>query len=204
MRRSFIAATSSLLFATIVWAATPSPMTSTPATDRGGYLSPLSAEPEAATLQVSAPAPMFSYIGGDGAWHRAEDLLSRGPVLLVFAADDDELRAVQKYAPAFQELGVRPVAVMDLPTRGTAALTRRLSLTTTLVSDPMSAIAGLYHSIDRASGAHAPAYFVIDTRRTVRAMYYGPLPPAELLLATAARSLGRPLPASVFSSTDEP
>jgi len=204
MRRSFIASTGSLLFATIVWAANPSPMTSTaPPATHGDAIMPLSIEPDAATLQVSAPAPMFSYIGADGAWHRAEDLLSRGPVLLVFAAEDDDLRAVQKRAAAFEELGVRPVAVMDLPTRGTAALTRRLGLTTTLVSDPMSAIAGLYRTIDRTTGTHAPAYFVIDTRRTVRAMYYGPLPPAELLIATAARSLGRPLPASVFTTSDE-
>jgi peroxiredoxin len=92
---------------------------------------------------------------------------------------------------------------MDLPTRGTSALTRRLGITTTLVSDPMSAIAGLYRTLDPTTGEHTPAYFVIDTRRTVRAMYYGPLPPAELLVATSARCLGRPLPASVFTTSDE-
>jgi peroxiredoxin len=204
MRRSFIASTGSLLFATIVWAANPSPMNSTaPPTTHGDAIVPQSTEPAATALQVSAPAPMFSYIGADGAWHRAEDLLSRGPVLLVFAAEDEDLRAVQKLAPAFDELGVRPVAVMDLPTRGTSALTRRLGITTTLVSDPMSAIAGLYRTLDPTTGAHSPAYFVIDTRRTVRAMYYGPLPPAELLVATAARGLGRPLPPSVFTTSDE-
>jgi peroxiredoxin len=206
MHRSITAAGIALLFATTVWAANPSPMNSaTPSTpvDRR-TLSPMSTEPEAATLQVSGPAPMFSYIATDGRWHRSDELLSRGPVLVVFAPAEDDLVAIQRLAHAFDDLGVRPVAVLDLPTRGTAALTRRLQLTTALVSDPMSAIAGLYHSLDPTTGQHAPAYFVIDSRRTLRAMYYGPLPPAELLVACAARSLGRPLPPSLFTTFDEP
>ena len=55
---------------------------------------------------------------------------------------------MQRLAPAFEELGVRPVTVLDLPTRGTLATSRRLGITTPLVSDPMSAIASLYHSVN--------------------------------------------------------
>ena len=165
-------------------------------------MSTTSAEPEAATLQVGSPAPMFSYLGADGRWHKSDELVSRGPVLILFGATEGDLAAIQKRLPAFMELGVRPVAVLDLPTRSTSALTRRLGLGAPLVSDPMSAIAGLYHSIDPATGRHAQSYFVIDARRSLRAMYFGPLPPAELLVATTARCLGRPLPASMFT-TDE-
>lgn len=203
MRRSLAAASISLLFATLVWAASPSPMISPSPVDAGRRsISPASPEPDAATLQVGGPAPMFSYIGGDGRWHRSNELLASGPALVMFATTEDDLKALQKLNGAFEELGVRPIAVLDMSTRGTSALTRKLGITTVLVSDPMSAIAGLYHSIDPTTGRHSPSYFVIDAQRTVRAMYFGPMPPPELLVATSARGLGRPLPASFFSADD--
>jgi peroxiredoxin len=204
MRCSSIAAGITLLFATTVWAANPSPMNLPSPTDTGRrQLPPSSAEPEAAALQVGWPAPMFSYLGVDGRWHRSDELLSHGPVLVMFGPSDSDLTDIQRLAPAFNELGVRPIAILDLPTRGTSALSRKLGLSAQLVSDPMSAIAGLYHTVDAATGRHSPSYFLIDSRRTLRAMYFGPLPPAELLVATAARGLGRPLPPSLFSTSDE-
>ena len=204
MPRSIYAASITLLFATQVWAASPSPMNSAPpqGTERR-MLTPLSVEPDAASLQISSPAPMFSYIATDGRWHRSDELLSRGPVLLMFAPTEQDLNAIQKLTPALEELGVRPVAVVNLPTRGASAISRKLGLTTTLVSDPMSAIANLYHSVEEGTGRHVPSYFVIDSHRMLRAMYFGPLPPAELMVASAARSLGRPLPESVFTTSDE-
>ena len=204
MRRSLAAACITLLFATIVWAANPSPMNSSPSpTAARPSLQLQSVEPEAATLQVAGPAPMFSYLAGDGRWHRSDELLQGGAVIVVFAPSDEDLVGLQRLAPAFDELGVRPVVVLNLATRGSAAQSRRLGLTASLVSDPMCAIADLYHSIDPATGRNAPSYFVIDSQRTLRAMYFGPLPPAELLVATSARCLGRPLPQSVFTSSDE-
>lgn len=204
MRRSAMAASITLLFATQVWAANPSPMNSPPVPGaQRRVLAPLSAEPEAAALQIATPAPMFSYIGADGRWHRSDELLSRGPLLVLFGANDTDLVTVQRLAPAFEELGVRPVAVLGLTTRGTSQLTRRLGISIALVSDPMSAIAGLYHRLEPTTGRHAPAYFVIDSHHTLRAMGLGPLPPTELLVATTARSLGRPLPSALFTSSDE-
>src|SRR5258706_6648539 len=142
MHRSSIAASITLLFATAVWAAEPSHLNSSqPNETVRRAVSPISPEPEAATLQVGEPAPMFSYLGADGRWHKSDELLTYGPVLLIFGPTDDDLVAVQKRHLAFEELGVRPVAVLDMPTRGTAALTRKLGLTAPLVSDPMSAIA---------------------------------------------------------------
>ncbi len=204
MPRSLAAASIPLLFATNVWAANPSPMNLPPPVDARHTMSPLSPEPDAATLLIGSPAPMFSFIAADGRWHRSDELLGAGPVIAIFEPTEADLAEVQRLAPAFAELGVRPVAVLDLPTRGIASVTRKLSLTLPLVSDPMSAIADLYHSIDPGTGERVQAYFVIDGHATLRAMYYGPMPPAELLVATAARCLGRPLPPSLFSTSDEP
>ena len=203
MHRSIYAASITLLFATQVWAASPSPMNSSPpARTEWRVLAPLSVEPGAATLQVASQAPMFSYIGAEGRWHRSDELLSHGPIIILFAPEDRDLAAVEHLAAAFAELGVRPIAVMDMPTRGTSAVSRRLKLTTTLVSDPMSAIANLYHSVDVRTGRHAAAYFVVDSHRVLRAMHFGPLPPAELMLASAARCLGRPLPEATLPTSE--
>jgi hypothetical protein len=67
----------------------------------------------------------------------------------------------------------------------------------------MSVIASLYHSLDAKTGSRVRSYFVIDRKLRLRAMYFGPIPPSELLLATAARSLGRPLPPSAFTTTSD-
>src|SRR5258706_6999571 len=126
MHRSSIAASITLLFATAVWAAEPSPMNSSPPNETvRRAVSPISPEPEAATLQVGEPAPMFSYLGADGRWHKSDELLTHGPVLMMFGASDEDLAAVQKRLPAFEEMEVHPVAVLNMPTRGTAALIRK-------------------------------------------------------------------------------
>ncbi len=203
MPRSVTVACISVLFATNVWAADPSPMNQTNHADPPRVFAPVSTEPEAATLQIGAPAPMFSYMGPDGRWYRSEELLTLGSVVVIFAPTDEDLVGLKRTREALDQIGVRTIPVLDLPTRKTTSLARRLAIEGTLVSDPMSAIAGLYHAVDRTSGTHVTSYFVVDGKRCLRAMYYGPLPSPETLLATAARSLGRPLPSSVFSTTDD-
>ena|ERR1043165_6214640 len=201
MSRSLAAACIPALFATAAWAVNPSPMNS-PSVESAHHALPLEAiEPEAAELQLGAPAPMFSFQGSDG-WHRSEELVAHGAMLLVFGASDTDLKGLERLRVAFDEVGIVPIAVMNLPTRRAASTAKRLGLTRALVCDPMSAIASLYHSRETASGRHVPAYFVIDTKRTLRSMYYGPLPSPELMLASAARGLGRPLPPSAFTSSD--
>ncbi len=203
MPRSFAAAFLPLLFATAAWAANPSPMNSTTVEAEQHALPLECPEPEAATLQVGASAPMFSFQGDDGHWHHFQELIAHNPVVLVFGATDEDLKDLDRLHATFDDTGVGVVAVLHLPTRRTIAIGRRLGVTRTLVSDPMSAIASLYHSRESSSGRHLPAYFVIDTKGALRAMYYGPLPPVPLVLASAARGLGRPLPASAFTSTND-
>lgn len=199
MLRNLVVAGLSSLFATAALAANPSPMNfpSQPAPARS--IQPRAVEPSSATLNVGDSAPRFSYMGNDGDWHRLEELVASGPLLLVFGAGDDDLTALDALSPAFREMGVTPVAVLRQPTRGTRALAKRLDLESQLLADPMCAIAGLYNSLDPKSCGPASSYFIVDERGRIRALRYGPLPPPEILLASAARALGRPLPDSVLS-----
>src|SRR5437588_1163625 len=67
-------------------------------------------------VAVGDPAPAFSYLGIDGDWHRSHDLIVGGPVLLVFGAGEAQLVELEQQLGAFHELGVQPVAVLDMRT----------------------------------------------------------------------------------------
>lgn len=203
MLRNLVVAGLPLLFATAAVAATPSPMKLPPPVVVRPLARPVAPEPGTADLRVGDPAPMFSYIGADGRWHRSEDLLVTGPVLLVFGAAEEDLASIESLRSVFADLGVDPVPVMPMATRSTAAMARRLGLAKPPIADPMCVIAGLYQSIDPANTRHSASYFVVDGRRIVRAMRHGALPPAEILLATSARSLGLRLPASALTGMSD-
>jgi peroxiredoxin len=166
-------------------------------------LAPVPVEPGPASLQIGSPAPVFSYLAADGRWHSFADLLEHDDVVLVFAPTDEDLAGIERQRDLFEQIDIRPVAVTDLSTRRTTALAKRLPYSGLLVSDPMAAIASLFHSIDSGNGTRVRSYFVIDKKLRLRAMYFGPIPPSELLLATAARSLGRALPPSAFTTTTD-
>src|SRR5262245_61201332 len=158
------------------------------------------ADVPAAWLDVGDRAPMFSYLAGDGRWHRSEDLLGDGPILLIFGPTDEALTGLEKMRTAFGELGVRPVAVMAVAARTANGLAHKLGVEVSILSDPMCAIAGLYNRLDARSGRHATSYFVVDNKRTIRALYYGELPDAQLLIGSCARALGRPLPQNMITN----
>ena len=200
MPRRFIVAVLPVLFATAALAADPSPMNSSPPVDTPRTLRPILSETPSAWLDVGDRAPMFSYLAADNRWHRSEDLLADGPILLIFGADDSALTGLEHMKAMFEELGVRPVVVMNAATRTTQALAQRLGVTVAILSDPMCAIAGLYNSLDARSGRHAASYFVVDEKRTVRALFYGSLPQTQLLVGSCARALGRPLPPAMLST----
>lgn len=200
MLRQFIVAGLPVLFATTAMAASPSPIISVPPVDTPRTLRPIMADVPAAWLDVGDRAPMFSYLAADGRWHRSEDLLGDGPILLIFGADDDALTGLQQMRPAFAELGVRPVVVLDVATRTATGLAHRLGVEVAILSDPMCAIAGLYNSLDARSGRHATSYFVVDHKRTIRGLYYGDLPETKLLIGSCARALARPLPPALITT----
>jgi len=175
-------------------------MTSVPPVDTPRTLRPILSEAPTRWLDVGDRAPMFSYLASDGRWHRSEDLLGNGPILLIFGADPATLKGLEKLKPAFEALGVRPVVVLDVATRTAQNLADRLGVKVAMVSDPMCAIAGLYNSLDSRSGRHSTSYFVVDDKRTIRALFYGALPETPLLVGSCARALGRPLPPALLST----
>jgi peroxiredoxin len=152
-------------------------------------------DPPNSRLDVGDRAPQFSYLAMDDEWHQASELFARGPVVLVFGADRDEMRAIERERTRFLETGMTPVLVMDMKAGSIGRLARRLALSGPIVSDPRGAIADLYNSVDRNSLRHAPAFFVVDEHRKIRALRHGDLPSPTVLLAFSAKSLGRDLPA---------
>jgi peroxiredoxin len=178
-------------------------MTSSAPPEAYRALQPAAAEARPADLRVGDRAPSFSYMDVDGHWRRFEEFGTKRCLLIVFGAQEADLGELNRLRPAFDELGVAPVAVLDRAGRSIAALARRLGLDGTMLPDPMRAIAGLFNSIDPSSGRPSASYFVLDEHRRIRAMRYGPLPSAEMLLLSSARCLGRPLPASVLTGCNE-
>lgn len=159
----------------------------------------VAAEPPATLLLVGDDAPAFSYLGPDGEWHRFSDLIVQGPMLMVFGARDADLLELENIRSVFRDLGVTPVIVVDRRTGSAKAMAERLGLSAPVVVDPKCAIAGLYNSLDPRSLRHAPAFFVVDEKRTIRALGHGALPAAIEMVVLTARSLGLPLPESVWS-----
>jgi peroxiredoxin len=154
----------------------------------------------AGRLAIGDPAPAFSYLGSDGAWHPFRQMIAGGPIVLVFGARNEQLAELDRALPALARLGARPVAAFDMRPGSAARLARRLSLRCGVIADPQCAIAGLYGSLDPVTQRHAPAYFVLDERGTIRGSGRGAIPAARELVAVTAKSLGRALPAAMSLS----
>ena len=194
IKRRVILAAAAVLFASSAHAAehTPSPAVA----DHAAQSEPEWAGDNTSSLIVGDPAPAFSYLGLDGAWHDSRRLGTGDAVLLVFGARNEELVGLDRMQSAFDELGVHSVAVLDMRAGSAVRLARRLALTCRVVVDPKCAIAGLYGSLDPVTRRHAPAFFVVDARGTIRGVGRGSLPSAHELITISARSLGQPLPAN--------
>jgi len=150
-------------------------------------------------LQVGDVVPGFSFQSADGRWHPFTSLLDRGPVLVLFGADESDLQRLQPWHDAFAEMGVATAAVVEQRSGAARDMARRLGLSCALVSDPTGAIAGLFNSLDPLTHRHAPGFFLVDSERRVRGVYHGALPPIQQVIAATARGLGRPLPESARS-----
>ncbi len=159
-------------------------------------------EPRTADLGVGQPAPMFSYLSTDGRWHKFSDLLDERPVLLVFGARSTELAALENARTVFDDMGVDVAVALDMRAGSAATLAKELELQGPIISDPKRAIASLYHSLMERSLRHAPSYFVVDTKRTIRALGYGSVPSPPQLIVISARGLGKPLPESAWKMSN--
>jgi len=152
-----------------------------------------SPEPPAAEVRIGDQAPDFSFEGFDGKWRNLHDLRAQGPVLLVIAPTEPQLRALERERERLLDYGIVPVAVVDAPSRTAASLVKRLALRYSLLADPRRVIAEQFNALGHRTNAAVPAWFVIDRRGIVRALDRGRFPDGEYT-PTAARALGLPPP----------
>lgn len=148
-------------------------------------------EPPAMILRVGDPAPNFSFEGYRGQWMRLHHLLDQGPVLLVFGARERELRRLQEERTRLLDLGVVPVAILDVRPGTTRAWVQRLGLQYTVLSDTRGVIAGQFNVLE--GGAVHPSWFVLDQRGKIRGLTRGNLPASDYP-RLCARSLALAMP----------
>ena len=131
-------------------------------------LVPLGTSGEYALIDVGSSAPDFSYTALDGAANRLHDLRAQGPVLLVIGADEAQLAALQRQRDELLQMGVVPVVVVDRRDGQVRRQVERLGLTYPVIPDARRLIAAQFNSLEPASRAAAPAWFVVDRKGRVR------------------------------------
>lgn len=142
----------------------------------GAALHSVPVETPAAEVCVGDVAPDFSYQGPDARWRRLRDLVSQGPVLLVFGANEGVLRIIDGERDALMDLGIIPVAVSGTRLGVTRTLVNRLGLRYTVLADPRGVIASQFNSVDAPTGRQLPSWFVVDARCRVRGLGRQALP----------------------------
>jgi peroxiredoxin len=166
------------------------------ALDRQPGTSSLLARPQetfATEVELGDEAPDFSYQGVDGRWLRLQDILTQGPVLLVFGADERSMRMLEHERGRLMDLSVVPVVVTDARTGAARAMVSRFNLQYTVLSDARGTIASQYNAVDPTTGRHRPAWFVVDGKRRVRGLGRRALP-VRGYPTLAASALGVPAP----------
>lgn len=154
-------------------------------------------EPPPVEVQVGDPAPNFTYQGFDGRWMRLHHLLDQGPVFLVFAPGQVELKRLEEERESLLDLGVVPVVVLDLRSGAARHLAERMGLRYTVLADQRQVIASQFNAVQ--SAGVVPSWFVIDPRGKVRGLSRGRLPLSEYS-KLCARALAVPLPGSTLPS----
>lgn len=150
-------------------------------------------EPPQAQIGVGETAPDFSYQTQEGSWKNLHDLTAQGAVLLVFGAGETDLRALESERDALLDLGVVPVAVLDIRPKTAWSLAKKLGLRYTVLADPRRVIGLQFNSVDAATQSTVDGWFVVDRTRHVRGFWRGSLP-QDGYRAPVARSLGIALP----------
>ncbi|HTR96485.1 MAG TPA: redoxin domain-containing protein [Candidatus Acidoferrales bacterium] len=149
-------------------------------------------EPAAA---ASAPvagsiAPDFTFQSHDYLWQRLHNLLEQGDVLLVFGANDDELRALERDHESLLRAGIVAVGVTSDDEAGAWRTIRRCNLTYSLLADPHAAIARPYGATIGATNRLRGTWCLIDRSGHVRGTGEG-AGPAAGWPALAQAVLGR-------------
>ena len=155
--------------------------------DMGPHL----AAPEApASTAVAEAAPDFALATAWG-WHSFREIHEETPVVLVFAADDAALVAIEKERPALEARGVEIAAVTRDSDGANWERIERLGLHYALYSDPRGQLAGLF-----GLGEPRPAWCLVDAEGRI-AERRTSLDPAGL-----AAEIGRSLPEPASAAGD--
>jgi peroxiredoxin len=150
-------------------------------------------------LSPGKRAPDFQYQSYDALWQHLHNVLEHGDVLLVFGANDVDLRTLERERESLVKTGVMPLAVVERNDRDVWASVRRLGLTYSLLADPKGAIGTQYGVYDPGIGRSRSAWFVIDVKGKVRQA--GGDTPSAGWTAVAANALGRPLEGSTQTAS---
>ena len=155
-------------------------------------LIPLPTGGEYAVVVPGSSAPDFAYETLTDTTARLRDLRAQGHVLLVFGADDSDLRRLNREGSRLTRLGVVPVAVLDWRVGACRDVVRRLSLTFPVVPDPQRTIGAQYNVLDPNTRHDSRAWFVVDRGGRVRGLERFEHP-GESWENVAATALGLPL-----------
>ena len=125
---------------------------------------------------IGSAAPDFTYESHDMLWQNLHDMLEQGSVLLVFGADEEQLRLIEHDREALLHQGVVPVVVQDRRDHDVWATVRRLELNYSLLADPHCVLSEQYGVLDSSPRHVQPAWFVVDRSGLVRGSGTGSLP----------------------------
>ena len=158
-----------LAFAISCAAAANGGSSSAPSDPRMQHLYPIGSVAEYPYLENGEVAPDFSFDAMSGGPARLHDLLAQGSVLLVFGAGDAHLTALESERAVLLNMGIVPVAVLDLGSRDSRRAVARLGLHYPVIADPRRVIAAQFSCLESSTRVAAPAWFVLDRGRHVRA-----------------------------------
>ncbi|MBI1795790.1 MAG: redoxin domain-containing protein [Candidatus Eisenbacteria bacterium] len=169
----------------------------------GGAVHAAQTEPQASPVDLGDIAPDFSYQAADGRWQHLHDLLAQGPTLLVFGPTDVVLRAIERDRERLYDMGVVPVAVLDVRNGAARTTVEQLGLRYVVLADSRGVIAAQFNAVDGRTGREIPSLFVLDRKRRVRALMRTSLP-ARGYVSLAANALGIPEPGTPAATSSSP
>lgn len=152
---------------------------------------PVGSNTEYAYLVEGSGAPDFTYDNPAGGRARLRDLRAHGHVLLVFAANEEQLARLQDESDDLERIGIVPVAVLDRRAGACRSISKKLGLSFTVVADPSHTIGAQYNVLDAHTRQDSPAWFVVDREGRVRGLDRSDFP-RESWMNVAASSLGLP------------
>jgi len=126
-----------------------------------------------------AIAPDFQFESADGGWKHLHDLCAKGHVLLIFAPDDRQLKALEHDADSLRARGIEPVGVIPLRDRDGWRAIDRLGLSFRLISDPRNQVASQFWVRDGAAGHDLKGWCLVNSDRRVVGIERGALPESD-------------------------